>query len=106
MFVVVILVVVALVVAAVIGVVLWVRPVREKVVPPVKEAFGALWAVIREHYYHPAFHGSFSLKHVLPVLVPDMGYQDLAIQEGGTASQEYLRMIDPGRSPAEKSRHP
>ena len=54
-----------------------------------------LLARIRRGYYHPQFHGSFSLKDVLPVLVPSMSYENLPIQEGSMAGLEYLRMIDP-----------
>ena len=32
---------------------------------------------------------------MLPVLVPELSYKELDIQEGGTASVEYLRLIDP-----------
>jgi hypothetical protein len=53
-----------------------------------------LHKIIRTHYYHPGFHGSFSLKSVLPALVPEMNYQNLEIQEGQFAGLEYLRMID------------
>lgn len=49
--------------------------------------------VIRSHYYHPAFNGSYSIKSVLPALVPSLGYGDLAIQEGGHAAAEYYRMV-------------
>jgi hypothetical protein len=45
-----------------------------------------LLPVVRDHVYHPDFHGSFSIKAVLPALVPGLGYDDLAIQEGGSAS--------------------
>jgi hypothetical protein len=69
-----------------------------------RDRFVDLWAIIKAHYYHPAFRGSFSLKYVLPVLVAEMGYQDLAIQEGGMASQEYLRMIDELTPAPEKAR--
>jgi len=34
----------------------------------------------------PKFYGSASIKKVLPVLVPEFSYSDLAIGEGGTAS--------------------
>jgi hypothetical protein len=44
-----------------------------------------LLPVVREHVYHPAFHGSFSLKSVLPALVPSFGYEDLEIREGNAA---------------------
>ena len=37
-------------------------------------------------YYHPQQHGSASMKAVLPALTGS-GYEDLAIQEGGTASR-------------------
>ena len=52
-----------------------------------------LYPVIKEHYYHPAFQGSYSIKSVLPAVVPSMGYEDLAIREGGQAASEYYRMV-------------
>ena len=42
-------------------------------------------------YYHREQHGSASIKSVLPVLTGH-SYADLAIQEGGQASREYLRV--------------
>lgn len=68
------------------------------------DRFKDLQAVIKNHLYHPGFHGSFSLKAVLPALVPDMSYEKLALQEGGHASMAYLRMIDPATPPDEKER--
>jgi hypothetical protein len=68
--------------------------------PEFKSAFKAivkrLWdllPVIKSHYYHPAFNGSYSIKSVLPAVVPSLGYDDLAIQGGGQAAAEYYRMI-------------
>jgi Domain of unknown function(DUF2779) len=61
-----------------------------------KQAIRRLWdlfPVIRDHYYHPAFGGSYSIKAVLPAVVPTLDYGDLAIQEGGVAAQEYYRMV-------------
>ena len=52
----------------------------------------------------PLNRGSFSLKSVLPAIVPDMDHGNLAIQKGNQASFEYLRMIDPAISPEEKAR--
>ena len=49
--------------------------------------------VVRGHYYHPGFHGSYSLKSTLPALVPDLSYGDLEIQGGDVASIGYTRMI-------------
>jgi hypothetical protein len=68
------------------------------------DRFKDLHALIKKHYYHPAFQGSFSLKAVLPALLPAMGYENLAIEEGSQASIEYLRMIDPATPSAEKAR--
>lgn len=39
----------------------------------------------------PATQGSNSIKDVLPALVPELSYQNLTIQEGGTASFTYTR---------------
>ncbi|MDP4281260.1 MAG: DUF2779 domain-containing protein [Bacteroidota bacterium] len=43
----------------------------------------------RKHLYTPEMNGSYSLKAVLPALVPDLSYDDLEIQEGGKASETY-----------------
>jgi hypothetical protein len=55
-----------------------------------------LLELIRSHYYHPEFRGSFSIKDVLPALIDDLDYDDLEIREGGQASAAYMEMIDPG----------
>lgn len=68
------------------------------------ERFKDLCEIIRRHYYHPKFHGSFSLKSVLPALLPAMSYDNLDIHEGNQASLEYLHMIDPSTSAGEKNR--
>jgi hypothetical protein len=49
--------------------------------------------IIREHVYHPDFHGSFSLKSVLPAMVPGSGYDNLEVAEGATASVELERLM-------------
>jgi len=43
----------------------------------------------KKHLYMPAMNGSYSLKAVLPALIPDLTYSDLNIQEGGAASLTY-----------------
>jgi len=52
-----------------------------------------LHPIVRDHYYHPHFDGSYSLKEVLPVLVPSLAYDDLTIKEGGHAASQYYRMV-------------
>jgi len=54
-----------------------------------------LLKLVRTHYYHPEFHGSFSIKSVLPALVPDLGYSDLEINDGGLASTAYAEIVNP-----------
>jgi hypothetical protein len=52
-----------------------------------------LLPVVRDHVYHPAFGGSFSLKAVLPALVPHLSYEGLAIAEGTAASAALDRLL-------------
>jgi predicted RecB family nuclease len=68
------------------------------------DRFVDLYAIVRRNYYHPKFYGSFSLKYVLPAVVPQMSYKNLSIQDGMQASLDYLRMIDPETPEDEKKR--
>ncbi len=54
-----------------------------------------LHKIISKDYYHPRFQGSFSIKSVLPAILPEMSYEYLEIQEGEVAGLAYQRMIDP-----------
>jgi hypothetical protein len=49
--------------------------------------------VVRNYVYDPQFLGSFSLKNVLPALVPDLSYDDLEIAEGEVASLYLSRLL-------------
>lgn len=48
----------------------------------------------KKWYYTPAMKGSYSIKYVLPALVPELSYQDLEIKEGGTASSIFTQMVN------------
>jgi predicted RecB family nuclease len=63
-----------------------------------------LHKIIKNNYYHPEFHGSFSLKSVLPAIIPEMSYGNLGIQEGQEAGIEYMRMLDPSTPAGEKEK--
>jgi predicted RecB family nuclease len=52
-----------------------------------------LLPMVRNHIYHPAFGGSFSLKSVLPAMVPELRYDLLPIGDGQTASLELERLM-------------
>ena len=43
----------------------------------------------RRYYYTPEMRGSYSIKSVLPALVPELSYSNLEINEGGLASIAY-----------------
>lgn len=55
-----------------------------------------LLPVARDHYYHPAQKGSWSIKAVLPALCPDLDYAQLeGVKDGGMAMDAFLEAIDP-----------
>jgi hypothetical protein len=45
-------------------------------------------------YYTPQMKGKYSIKYVLPALVPDLSYDTLDIRDGGTASNTFLAMVN------------
>jgi hypothetical protein len=49
--------------------------------------------MVRHHVYHPDFGGRFSLKDVLPAMVPELRYDTLAIGDGAVASLELERLL-------------
>jgi predicted RecB family nuclease len=61
-----------------------------------------LLPVVRNHVYHPAFGGSFSLKAVLPALVPDMTYEGMEVPNGQAAGLAWERMIGGKATEAER----
>jgi hypothetical protein len=72
----------------------------------IAEIQAKLWdlcAVIKRNVYHPAFGGSFSLKSVLPALVPGMSYEGLDVAEGMQAGIGWGRFVDPATSAEEKA---
>lgn len=46
----------------------------------------------KKHYYLPAMHGKYSIKNVLPALVPEMSYEGLTIANGGDASAAFYNL--------------
>lgn len=47
----------------------------------------------KQYYVHKDFKGGTSIKDVLPVLAPELSYKNLAIQEGGAASQKWNESV-------------
>ncbi len=72
----------------------------QQAVPELAQELGELEAklidllpVVRHNVYHPKFRGSFSIKAVLPALVPELSYNDLVIVDGRVASVEIARLL-------------
>jgi predicted RecB family nuclease len=63
-----------------------------------------LLPVIRNHVYHPRFAGSFSLKYVLPALVPDMSYAGMEVADGTDAGLAWESLTRGGLDQAERDR--
>ncbi|HYW40544.1 MAG TPA: hypothetical protein VE957_20750 [Terriglobales bacterium] len=56
------------------------------------------------HVYHPAFAGSFSLKAVLPALVPDMTYEGMVVAGGQDAGLAWESLIRGGLDQVEQDK--
>lgn len=55
-----------------------------------------LLPIARSYYYHPSQQGSWSIKKVLPALVPELSYENLdGVKDGGMAIDAYLEAIHP-----------
>jgi hypothetical protein len=80
-------------------------PARAAELEDVRRRLEDLLPIVRAHVYHPDFAGSFSLKAVLPALVPGLGYDDLAIRNGGAAMAALARlMTEAEMAPEERAR--
>ncbi|MFZ3139551.1 DUF2779 domain-containing protein [Polaromonas sp.] len=54
-----------------------------------------LLPLARTSYCHPALHGSWSLKVVLPTIAPDLDYNGLLVGNGGDAQDAYREIVHP-----------
>jgi predicted RecB family nuclease len=62
----------------------------------IRDIQGRLWdllPVVRNHVYHPGFGSSFSLKAVLPTLVPEMTYAGMEVPNGRSAGLAWETII-------------
>ncbi|KZX81048.1 hypothetical protein A3715_19090 [Oleiphilus sp. HI0009] len=53
-----------------------------------------LFVVVKNNVRHHAFKGSYSLKSVLPVLVPELDYSDLELRNGTDAQLNFRRILN------------
>jgi hypothetical protein len=52
-----------------------------------------LLPAVRRHVYHPKFAGSYSLRYVLPALVPEMTYEGMEVANGTEAGVAWERLV-------------
>lgn len=55
--------------------------------------FDLMEIVSKGYYLHPDFRGSWSIKNVLPVMVPELSYKDLPINKGDMAMIAWWEMV-------------
>ena len=68
-------------------------PRKAKTIESLQERIIDLMSPFRsKHYYLPIMKGSYSIKQVLPALVPELSYDDLEIGNGGLASFTYYQL--------------
>ena len=79
-------------------------PRYAKRIGQIKDRLWDLLSVIRSNVYHPQFQGSFSIKNVLPVLVPELSYEQLAIADGSQAGLAYEKLVHGGLALKEKEK--
>lgn len=53
-----------------------------------------LLPMARQHYYHPAMKGSWSIKAVLPTIAPDLQYEELEVGNGNEAQTAYSEIVN------------
>jgi predicted RecB family nuclease len=73
----------------------------------IEQVQSRLWdllPVVRNHVYHPAFAGSYSLKSVLPALVPEMSYERMTVADGVDAGLAWESLTRGGLDRDEQDR--
>lgn len=62
-----------------------------------------LLPIARKRYYHPRQQGSWSIKKVLPAIIPELRYDALeGVQDGGLAMEGFLEAVHPDTDPLRK----
>ena len=70
----------------------WVREFSGRI-EKIQRRLWDLLPIIRDHVYHPAFGGSYSLKSVLPALVPEMSYGGMEVADGQDAGLAWESLV-------------
>ena len=70
------------------------HPEYEKFFLDVNNRVYDLMKIFKKYYLRPEFKGSASIKKVLPVLVPELSYKELAVQDGTMAMSAWEEMLN------------
>ncbi len=63
-----------------------------------------LLPVARNRYYHPSQHGTWSIKAVLPAVLPELSYESLdGVKDGRMAMDAFCEAINTSTSPERKA---
>ncbi len=81
----------------------WVPEFAERI-KAIQSRLWDLLPIVRNHVYHPAFAGSYSLKAVLPALVPEMSYDGMAVANGQDAGLAWESLVRGTVDGAERER--
>jgi hypothetical protein len=71
-------------------------PEFSKRIDKIQSRLWDLLPIVRNHVYHPAFGGSYSLKWVLPALVPEMTYEGMEVADGQAAGLAWDSLVRGG----------
>lgn len=58
----------------------------------------------KQYHIHRDFRGGTSIKRILPVLVPELSYKELGIQDGGSAADTWNKIVNGSFGEAEKEK--
>jgi predicted RecB family nuclease len=81
----------------------WLPELAERI-KKIQRRLWDLLPVVRNHVYHPKFAGSYSIKNVLPALVPEMTYEGMEVADGTDAGLAWGSLIRGGLDQAERDR--
>ncbi len=80
-------------------------PVMKVFTDSLKERVYDLEDIFRKQYHiHRDFRGGTSIKRILPVLVPELSYKELGIQDGGSAADTWNKIVNSSFGEAEKEK--
>lgn len=75
-------------------------PAAKKALTGIMQRLVDLLPIARDHYYHPDQEGSWSIKAVLPALIPELSYDSLdEVKDGGLAMTAFAEAIQQTTTP-------